>query len=146
MFCVCWVCYIPSLISFHIPVPVTGFTSLALTTNMLANVLMNVNIWNFLKIRYTCRVFVSVGNKFGMFASHSPPVYEYCPIYFRKASPKFQRMLRMLLFAVNFRKHSQAIVTLVRHLEAFVTFVRHLQGVCNVRRFPSLVNVYHCCQ
>ena len=60
-----------------------------------------------LRMCYTHRVFVSVCNKFGTFASNSRPAYEYRPI--EEASPKFQRMLRRLSFAVNFRKHSQAI-------------------------------------
>ena len=88
------------------------------------------------KIRYTRRLFVSVGNKFGTFASHSPSAYGYRPI--SEASPQFQRMLRMLSFAVNFRKHSQAIGN-VRHSEAFATFVRHLQGICNVRRYIFII-------
>ena len=58
----------------------------------------------------------------------------------------------MLSFAIDFRKHSQAIGNvgnidierlsiLVRHSKAFATFVRHLQGVCNAHRFQFLANV-----
>ena len=32
--------------------------------------------WQSLKLRNIRRVFVSVGNKFGTFTSHSPPPYE----------------------------------------------------------------------
>ena len=67
---------------------------------MLANVLTNKNIAYSHKIRYTRRVFVSAGNKFGTFPSHSSPAYEYRQI--SVASSKFQRILRMVLFAVNF--------------------------------------------
>ena len=44
---------------------------------MPAKVLTNENILHTPKIRYTRRVFVSIGNKFGTFASHSPSAYEY---------------------------------------------------------------------
>ena len=89
---------------------------------MLANVLTNENDWHSLKIRYNRRVFASVGNKFGTFASHSPPAYEYRPI--KEASLKFQRMLRLPLVADNFRKHSQAIGNVGK---AF-------GSICNVRK------------
>ena len=89
---------------------------------MLANVLTNEKICHSIKICNTRRVFVSVCNKFGTFASLFPPDYEYRPIW--EASPKFQRVFRMLSFTVNIRKQSQAIGSVGK---AF-------GSICNVRK------------
>ena len=90
--------------------------------------------------RYIRLVFVSVGNKFGTFASHSPPAYEY-QTFFTKRLLKFSGCCECCHSPSIFVSIHMPLVTLVRHSEAFATFVRHLQGVCSVRRFPFLVNV-----
>ena len=88
---------------------------------------------------HTYRVIVSNGNKFGTFASHSPPAYENRPI--RKRLVTFGECCEWCHSPSIFVSLRKPLVTLVRHSEALATFVRHLQGVCNVRRFPFLANV-----
>ena len=60
---------------------------------------------------------------------------------FRKRLPNFSECCECRQSPSIFVSIHKPLVTLVWHSEAFATFVRHLQGVCNIRRFPFLVDV-----
>ena len=110
---------------------------------MLANVHTNETIWHFLKIRYTRRVFVSVGNKFGTFASHFPSSYIYRP--FRKCLLNFSERCEYCHLPSIFLSIRKPLVTLARHSKAFATFVCHFKAFLTFAVSHNLQMSYHCC-